>query len=115
MEPFKQDIEETPVLFRVSRAPKRNGSEVTAVFPCEPANLSDYIMTCYAHVGQHSGCDYGWYLTTRPAKPAEYADLKAELESAPYGYRFCIYQRMTSNLHARFLAERRRLLDFKPV
>jgi hypothetical protein len=69
--PFKQDAEITPVLFRVSRAPKRNGDDVTAVFPCEPADNTGTLMSCYAHVGQHSGCDFGWYNTTRPAKPAE--------------------------------------------
>jgi len=95
-EPFKQDTEYTPVLFRVARAPRRDGADVTAVFPCEPADTTGNIMTCYAHVGQHGSCGYGWYITTRPATPAEYADLLAELESAPFGYRLTVYQRMTA-------------------
>lgn len=110
MEPFKQDTEITPVLFRVSRAPVKNGPEVTAVFPCEVHSTQDYTMGCYAHVGQHGGCDYGWYQTTRPAKPSEYADLKAELESAPYGYRFKVYQRINSALRERYLTSRREII-----
>ncbi len=111
MTEFKQDTNETPVLFRVYRAPKSHGDDVTAVFPCEPAALHDYSMTCYAHVGQHGACSHGWYNKTRPAKPEEYADLQRELESAPYGYKLKIYRRMTSALRTKFLAERRRLLQ----
>lgn len=94
IETFKQDTEVTPVLFRVHRAPRTHGADVTAVFPCEPATYSGYAMTCYAHVGQHGSCDLGWYNQTRPAKPEEYANLKRELESAPYGYRLKVYRRM---------------------
>lgn len=64
--------EKLPVIFRCDH----DGSHVTAVFPSLAHNL---VTTCYEHVGQHSECDYRWYLTTRPAKPAEYADLLAEL------------------------------------
>jgi hypothetical protein len=106
---FKQDTEFTPVLFRVHRAPKKHGSDVTAVFPCEPASYDGTSMTCYAHVGQHGGCDLGWYHQTRPATEAEYANLKRELESYPYGYRLKTYRRMTSTLRDRFMAEVRRL------
>ena len=42
-------------------------------------------MAYYAHVGQHGSCSYDWYITdTKPAKPDEYANLKAELESIGY-------------------------------
>ena len=106
---FEQDTNETPVLFRVHRAPKKHGSEVTAVFPCEPHSYDGNEMSCYVHVGQHGGCDLGWYNQTRPATEAEYADLKQELESAPYGYRFKVYRRMNRALRDRFMAEVRRL------
>lgn len=99
---FKQDTDLTPVLFRVHRAPKTHGDEVTAVFPCEPADYVGQLMSCYVHVGQHGSCDFGWYLKTRPARPEEYADLKAELESAPYGYRLKIYQRINRKLRETF-------------
>lgn len=72
--------DKTIVLFRTDKSGPFKG-DVTAVFPCEPFT-SEWDMTCYAHVGQHSACTMGWYYhTTRPATPEEYADLKAELES----------------------------------
>jgi len=91
------DSEETPVIFRRSRRKEPAGlaAEVTAVFPCAPATTSDDgLMTCYAHMGQHGQCDQGWYNGTKAAKPDEYRALKAELESAPYGYRLKVYSRM---------------------
>ena len=94
MTDFKQDEHETPVLFRVHRAPKKYGGEVTAVFPCEPWDTLGQYMTCYAHIGQHSSCDFSWYQKTRPATETEYSDLKRELEGPPYGYRLKVYQRM---------------------
>lgn len=108
MKDFQQDTHETPVLFRVHRAPVRHGREVTAVFPCEPADIDGRTMTCYVHVGQHGGCDLGWYYRTRPARPEEYVDLKAELEGA-LGYRLKIYQRINARLQRQFRAEVRRL------
>ena len=106
---FKQDDHETPVLFRVHRAPVKHGGDVTAVFPAEPADIAGRTMTCYAHVGQHGGCDIGWYHQTRPATEEEYADLKRELESAPYGYRLKVYRRMTRQHREAFHASLRRV------
>jgi hypothetical protein len=98
---FAQDTNETPVLFRRSRRKEPEGlaAEVTAVFPCEPSDYLGRAMTCYAHVGQHGSCNLGWYHTTRAATPEEYADLKRELESAPYGYRLKVYKRMQRSHH----------------
>lgn len=85
-EPKEQDP--VIVLFR-----KESDSSITAVFPELPASgLDPHQMTCYAHIGQHSGCTYSWYRTTTPASPEEYADLKAELESI--GYNLVVKQRM---------------------
>lgn len=103
MTEFQQDTEETPVLFR-----KEKDGDTTAVFPCEPHDYYGKLMTCYAHIGQHSGCSFEWYRSTKPALPEEYADLKAELEGAPYGYKLKVYQRLDWRLHARFEAEVRR-------
>lgn len=97
----------TPVLFRVDKHGPFKGN-VTAVFPSEPADASGNMMTCFAHVGQHSGCSYGWYCTTRPATPAEYADLKRELESAPYRYKLRVCQRITRTMNADRRAAARR-------
>lgn len=93
----------TPVLFRFDKHGKNR--ECTAVFPTLPAAYDGSTMVCYAHLGQHSGCSRDWYATTRPATVAEYADLKRELESAPFNYRLKVYQRMTAGHRAEFLAQ----------
>lgn len=103
---FRQDDTETPVVFRADRGKE---PEVTAVFPCEPADLDGRYMSCYAHLGQHGSCGLEWYSSTRPAKPEEYASLKAELEGAPYGYRLKVYRRITATLRDTFNAEVSRL------
>lgn len=106
---LQQDTEETPVLFRVHRSPKKYGDDVTAVFPCEPGTCDGNTMSCYAHIGQHGQCSLAWYYDTRPATPEQYADLQRELEAAPYGYRLKVYQRINSKLREQFNAEVRRL------
>lgn len=102
---FKPDTDETPVLFRADR--EGGQTFITAVFPTIQADNAGHLMSCYAHVGQHSACTLDWYNTTRAAKPAEYADLKLELEGAPYGYRLRVYRRMQRGM---FLAARRAAL-----
>lgn len=67
-----------PVIFRAERSGPFKG-DVTAVFPTLPADYAGLQMTCYAHIGQHSGCSFGWYVETRAAHPHEYAALLAEL------------------------------------
>lgn len=100
--------QEVPVIFRIER---RKGGQVTAVFPCEPADLEGN-MTCYCHIGQHGACSFAWYTTGkhRAAKPEEYANLKLELESLrPYPYKLRVYQRLNSTLRKRFRNELDRL------
>ena len=76
------------VLFRVDRCGEFKGS-VTAVFP--EMEGSPGLMTCYAHVGQHSSCSLGWMRDkTRP----EYKDLASELRRI--GYDLVIKQRRPS-------------------
>ena len=96
--------EKTVVIFRAGRTAPH---DVTAVFPYEPAGPHGYEMSCYAHVGQHSACTYEWFLSTRPATPAEYADLKTELEN--YGppdahYRLVVRKRIA---HSKRIEESR--------
>lgn len=67
----------TEVIFR--KYPKREGGQIIALFPydCETR-----FGTCesYMHIGQHGTADYqGVMQSTKPASPAEYADLKVEL------------------------------------
>jgi hypothetical protein len=96
---FAQDMEETPVVFRKYGA--RCGGAVIALFPCEPWN-TPVTCSCYVHVGQHGEAD-PWLVVrqTRAAKPEEYASLKRELESAPYGYRLKVYKRMRREFYDR--------------
>ena len=58
-------------------------SDIFAYFPGEMADSKGNFMS-YAHIGQHSGCHPDYAKESRPATPAEYADLKAELESIGY-------------------------------
>ena len=103
---------ETPVIFRIGRS--KNDREVVAVFPCEPHDMSGRDMTCYAHVGQHGGCSFGWFHrgNHRPATPEEYADLKAELESRLFNYRLRVYKRFQPFMREAFDGELRRLASF---
>lgn len=82
----------TPVVFR--RWP--DGS-IIALFPTIPSDYAGAFCSSYEHIGQHSGADYAGVISrTTPASAKEYAALKAELESAPYGYRLKVCQRRTS-------------------
>ena len=106
LKPFEQDKDETPVIFRIER---RKHGEVTAVFPCEPHDYDGRTMSCYAHIGQHGGCSHQFATSGRCAKPEEYADLKRELESAPFGYRLKVYKRIQPTHRKAFDAEVQRL------
>lgn len=73
------------VIFRVWRG-NAYGDDVIALFPTLEHNGS--LIVSYEHLGQHGGADYGGCIQrTRPAKPHEYANLKAELESLGYRLR----------------------------
>lgn len=91
-----RDVDETVVIFRVWRG---EGGGVFALFP-ELPHCKDKPWLCqsYEHVGQHGAADYGNCIgMSRPAKPAEYAELLAEL-SEPYpgfGYRLLVRQKET--------------------
>jgi len=77
------------VVFRVSRG---NPRDVFALFPA--IEWSPGTVTCYARVGQHSAADYAACIrSSRPARPEQYASLKAELEASPYRYRLAVRRR----------------------
>lgn len=80
----------TKVIFRQER--KRDGGAIVAVFPEIIEN--DRMMSCFAHVGQHSICSREWYSKTLPAFPDSYARLQRELESPPYNYRLRVIKRL---------------------
>jgi hypothetical protein len=69
--------EQVSVLYRMDNPPGPH-AQVTAIFPemSEGPGRS----TCYAHIGQLGTASREWMReSTRPATPAEYADLHAEL------------------------------------
>jgi hypothetical protein len=95
-----------PVIFRKDY--EGGQWHITAVFPTEPGLPESGSMTCYAHVGQHSSCSYGWYVGTKAANPEEYSDLREELESI--GYKLRVYKRMTRQHRDECRAQLRRFL-----
>jgi hypothetical protein len=85
------DTEITRVIFRVwvGKEYQEGGYNVIALFPDEKSEPSWQCMS-YAHIGQHGGADYaGCIRRTRPAKPAEYAELAAELKDRGYNLKVC--------------------------
>ena len=107
---MERDKHITPVIFRKTKE-RGYPVEITAVFPAEPGGDGTRLdqMTCYVYVGQHGTCDLGWYIQTKAAKPAEYAELLAELESI--GYNLRVYRKMTRKHVAERRAEIKRLRD----
>lgn len=76
----------TVVVFRRWKYVHRDGSGIIALFPNSREHRPGMVMS-YERIGQHGAADYqGIISRTRPATPAEYADLKAELERPPYRY-----------------------------
>lgn len=75
-------METTVVVFRRWR---EKGGTVFALFPLDVEGPG--LVSSFEHVGQHSAANYaGCIARSRPVTPAEYADLKRELESKPYEY-----------------------------
>ena len=75
--------ETTIVIFR--KWPSRNGGDVIALFPYEKSDFEGRYCMSYERIGQHGGADFhGVVNVTKLATPAEYADLKAELERIGY-------------------------------
>jgi hypothetical protein len=84
--------ETTIVVFRKWHT-RADGHGIIALFPgIRDTNRG----TCssFEHTGQHGAADYaGVIARTLPARPADYAALKRELESAPYSYVLDVRQR----------------------
>ena len=78
---MEKDKHKTKVVFRVWKGEFEG--DVIALFP----DIDEGHGSCssYMHVGQHAPASYYHMITrTRPAKPAEYASLKRELENIGY-------------------------------
>ncbi len=88
-------METTIVIFRWERE-----GGVFALFPELPADNYGTYCTAFQHIGQHCAADFHLCLAhSRPATPAEYADLFEELELR--GYHLDIRQRATPIMHER--------------
>lgn len=73
-----KDKKQTEMLFR------KDAGGIFAVMPYEIAKY-DGSVTTYQHVGQHSAAEYFTCIAkSKPATPAEYSDLKQELEGLGY-------------------------------
>jgi len=89
--------ERTIVIFRKWHT-RQDGHGVIALFPGVPGGRAG-LCDSFEHMGQHGSADPAAVIRrTRPAAPAEYADLKNELEAAPYGYVLDVRQRTPHNL-----------------
>ena len=65
----------------------RSNGDVLALFPDVQADRFGHVNS-YEHVGQHGAAEYANCVRlTTPAKPREYAALKAELEGIGYKLR----------------------------
>ena len=86
---MEKDTEETKVIFRFWKL----SQDIIAIFPELCGDSSPYTCQSYEHLGQHSSCDpCGIINNSRPARPDEYEDLKAELENH-FGYNLKVIKR----------------------
>ena len=76
---MKKDTEKTKVIFKKFR----KEGDIIAFFPEMVASLTPCDCLTYMHVGQH-GAGSTMLTNVVPAKPSEYAYLKAELEEMGY-------------------------------
>jgi len=91
------------VIFRVD--PAREGGDVFALFPEDPADNDGRLCTCYQHVGQHGAAAYNSCISrSRSAKPAEYAELLAELRRIGYK-NLVVRERATEEMHRKRRAD----------
>lgn len=94
MTEFKQDDDETPVIFRRWRG---GPTGIIAIFPTDAGDMNVESCSSFEHIGQHAACHPRHVIAnSSPAAETEYAELKTELESAPYGYRLKVYKRYQS-------------------
>ena len=83
----------TVVIFR-----KFDDGDIIAMFPEDPGTLDPCTCSSYQQTGQHGAASITLAQCTKPASPAEYADLKQELESL--GYNLEIKLRFTAMMTA---------------
>jgi len=102
--------EPVPVIFRKELVSLGNWHTV-AVFPTIPASQDGLDVLIFAHFGQHSAANHGWYTKTKPASFDGAARLRSELESAPYRYQLQPVKRWTKTHNAQRFEEARAQRD----
>ena len=96
-----QDTNKTTVVFRKYR----KGGAILALMPYEINDHKLNVMS-YEHVGQHGGANYSHCIAiTKPVTPAEYADLKREMEGL--GYNFTVTQKINRTKYFEAVAKMR--------
>jgi hypothetical protein len=96
---MEKDKEQTNVIFR-----KYRDGDVIALMPEILGDMSPATCQSYMHVGQHGAANPLYVIgDTRPAAPAEYADLHKELEGI--GYNVKIIQRYRHKFTEKRIAE----------
>jgi hypothetical protein len=84
------------------------------LFPTLPGSADGSECVAYSHIGQHGAADYfGMIARTRPARPAEYAELLAELRAI--GYRVQVCAREPRGAVKARRAAVRRILETEPA
>ena len=92
-----------PVVIRVWNG---DPDDVFALFPTDPADNYGHFCTCYQHIGQHGGADYGLCIRkSRPATRREAAPLLTELRRI--GYKPRVLQRASRCHHDQRLSTAR--------
>lgn len=61
----------------------KNDNEIIAFMPYEIQNWQGQFL-CYAHIGQHSNSEYGYYKQCKNASYNEYKELLTELKQIGY-------------------------------
>lgn len=93
----------TKVIFR-----KWKNGDIIALFPEEPGTYDASTCNSYEHNGQHGSAEPRYVIqATTLAKPAEYADLKQELERI--GYDLDVKKLYANNMYVARLSELYRL------
>lgn len=77
---------------------RKFGNEVACVFPYQIEG--EFTVNCYAHIGQHSQCNWDFMYHTKPAKFEEFKDLMNEISQIYSDYKLEI---ITRRSHAQYL------------
>ena len=75
---MKKDTKVTRVKFLMDKTEDNTG-DVFALFPDLVYNREPSIVTCYAHIGQHSACSLEYASECKEATVKQYKDLYNEL------------------------------------